>query len=110
AEGALRSTLDHPLHGLPPVAPGRIARSMSGAGEDWAGALARVEGRAYWRAVGELLEDPAFALAAARELPFLDGDDVADPASRAAALAPGGLSRRDFLRLMGASLALAGAG
>ncbi|HEX7089455.1 MAG TPA: Fe-S-cluster-containing hydrogenase [Longimicrobiales bacterium] len=83
---------------------------MGGAGEDWAGALARVEGRAYWRAVGELLGDPAFALASARERPLLDGDDGGDPASHAAALVPGGLSRRDFLRLMGASLALAGAG
>src|SRR5690606_36962677 len=110
ARAALRSALDHPLHGLPPVAAGRCARSMSGAREDGAGALARVEGRAYWRAVGELLEDPAFALASAREFPSLDGDDGADPASPGASLAPGGLSRRDFLRLMGASLALAGVG
>src|SRR5690606_20055455 len=42
--------------------------------------------------------------------PSLDGDDGADPASPGASLAPGGLSRRDFLRLMGASLALAGVG
>ena len=79
------------------------------AGEDWAAALARFEGRAYWRAVRELLDDPAFAAASGLEFPAAEDDDEPEPTARTRAFAPGGLSRREFLRLMGASLALAGA-
>src|SRR5690606_31659532 len=80
------------------------------AGENWAAALARVEGRAYWRTVRDLLADPAFAAASDLAFPATEDDDAPEPAARTSALAPGGLSRRDFIRLMGASLALAGAG
>jgi len=55
---------------------------------------------AFWRTLDELGADPAFAEKVHREFPSLlpDGDIMADP-----------VARRTFLKLMGASLALAGA-
>ena len=63
----------------------------------WAEALARHRGRDYWRGLDELLQTPEFAAAVRREFPA--GADQ---------LEAGGMSRRGFLQLLGASLALAG--
>ena len=63
----------------------------------WAEALARHRGRDYWRGLDELLKTPEFAAAVRREFPA--GADQ---------LEAGGMSRRGFLQLLGASLALAG--
>ncbi len=60
--------------------------------------LAGQHGRAYWRSLEELLDTPEFQTVLAREFP------------RQAAPLDGTLDRRDFLRLMSASLALAGLG
>ena len=57
--------------------------------------LAQAAGRPAWRALEELLEDPSFEQAARQEFPWLGRPEP-------------GLSRRDFLKLMGASLAMAG--
>ena len=58
-------------------------------------------GRKYWRSLGELQDTPEFRAALEREFP-----------AGAAELAAGedGVTRRNFLQLMGASLALAGFG
>src|SRR5262245_28684823 len=58
--------------------------------------LAEAQGKTYWRCLDALAGHPAFREALERELPAI-GDD-----------GPDGLSRRRFLTLMGASLALAG--
>src|SRR5262245_3421257 len=58
--------------------------------------LAGVQGAAYWRKLEELAARPAFLDLLRREFP--------SQAERFGA----GLERRDFLRLMGASLGLAG--
>ncbi|MGI9013723.1 MAG: TAT-variant-translocated molybdopterin oxidoreductase [Phycisphaerales bacterium] len=54
-------------------------------------------GREYWRSLDEFVESPAFAEYVANEFPS-ELESVIDPANR-----------RTFLKLMGASLALAGA-
>ncbi len=58
--------------------------------------LAGLTGRRYWRSLDELARTPQFAAAMEREFPEVAVD----------ALSPE--SRREFLKLMGASLALAG--
>jgi MoCo/4Fe-4S cofactor protein with predicted Tat translocation signal len=58
--------------------------------------LAGLEGRTYWRSLEELADAPAFQDYVAREFPS-QASEFTDPAGR-----------RDFLKLMGASLALAG--
>ena len=58
--------------------------------------LAGTRGRTYWRSLEEVADTPAFRAALARQF----------PSQAAAWIDP--LRRRDFLRLMGASLALAG--
>lgn len=58
--------------------------------------LNRAQGREYWRSLEELAEDPCFQELLEREFPA------------GASEWGGSLSRRRFLRLMGASLALAG--
>ncbi|WP_438037207.1 TAT-variant-translocated molybdopterin oxidoreductase [Sorangium sp. So ce204] len=61
----------------------------------WSAALDGKTGKAYWRSLAELLESPELLEAAARELP-------------AGAGAPATMSRRRWLELLGASMALAG--
>ena len=58
--------------------------------------LAGKTGRAYWRSIEELSGDPKFERLLQREFPQQAPRDMAP------------LARRDFLKLMGASLALAG--
>lgn len=58
--------------------------------------LASQQGPAYWRSLGELAETEEFKEFLEKEFP------------RQAAPLEGGLDRRDFLKLLGASLALAG--
>jgi MoCo/4Fe-4S cofactor protein with predicted Tat translocation signal len=58
--------------------------------------LAGLEGRKYWRSLEELADTPDFREYVQREFPA-QASEFSDPAGR-----------RDFLRLMGASLALAG--
>src|SRR5438105_2751604 len=60
--------------------------------------LAPEQGKRYWRSLEELADDPGFHEMLAREFPHAasEWDDT--------------LSRRRFLTLMGASLALAGVG
>ncbi len=58
--------------------------------------LAGLEGRAYWRSLEELSETPEFRDYLHREFP-VQASEFTDPAGR-----------RQFLKLMGASLALAG--
>ncbi len=60
--------------------------------------LGAARGKRYWRCLEELADDPAFQELMAREFP------------EQAAVWPDSLSRRKFLALMGASLALAGIG
>src|SRR4249920_2550920 len=55
-----------------------------------------LEGRKYWRSLEELADTPDFREYVQREFPA-QASEFSDPAGR-----------RDFLRLMGASLALAG--
>ncbi len=82
--------------------------------EEWDVALREfaagsLDGRAYWRGIHELLRDPEFRAAALREFPVAPGG----ARSRDRSPGVGGgetLSRREFLTLMGASLALAGIG
>lgn len=57
--------------------------------------LAGKEGSAYWSSLEELCEDPAFTELMAKEFPSLPETTE-------------GLDRRSFLKLMGASLAMAG--
>jgi molybdopterin-containing oxidoreductase family iron-sulfur binding subunit len=74
---------------------------MSGSGrEGWAAKLRGAEGLEYWRALSELLDTEEFRAEAVRALPALG--EVAESA------AAGGVGRRDFLKLIGASLALTG--
>ena len=58
--------------------------------------LAGLEGRTYWRSLEELADTPEFREYVGREFPA-QASEFSDPAGR-----------RDFLKLMGASLALAG--
>jgi molybdopterin-containing oxidoreductase family iron-sulfur binding subunit len=58
--------------------------------------LAGLEGRAYWRSLEELADTPDFRQLLEREFPA-NASELTDPARR-----------REFLKLMGASLALAG--
>ena len=60
--------------------------------------LAGLEGRAYWRSLDELADTPEFHEYVDREFPS-QASEFNDPAGR-----------RQFLKLMGASLALAGVG
>ena len=60
--------------------------------------LAGLEGRAYWRSLDELADTPEFHEYVDREFPS-QASEFNDPAGR-----------RTFLKLMGASLALAGVG
>ncbi len=60
--------------------------------------LANLEGRAYWRSLEELADSPEFGDYLHREFPQ-QASEFSDPAGR-----------RTFLKLMGASLALAGVG
>ena len=59
-------------------------------------------GRKYWRNVDEMADTPAFRSWLEREFPQGAAEMELD--------GPGGLSRRSFMQLMGASLALAGLG
>ncbi|WP_148313917.1 TAT-variant-translocated molybdopterin oxidoreductase [Sorangium cellulosum] len=61
----------------------------------WSAALDGKTGKAYWRSLADLLESPELREAAARELPGGEGG-------------PGAVSRRGWLKLLGASMALAG--
>src|SRR5688572_8065579 len=58
--------------------------------------LAGQQGKRYWRSLEELAETPEFEEFLQREFP------------RQASELPEGFSRRNFMKLMGASLALAG--
>jgi len=58
--------------------------------------LAGLEGRTYWRSLEELADTPEFRDYVGREFPA-QASEFTDPAGR-----------REFLKLMGASLALAG--
>src|SRR5213595_3928591 len=58
--------------------------------------LAGLEGRTYWRSLEELADTPEFREYVGREFPY-QASEFTDPAGR-----------RQFLKLMGASLALAG--
>jgi molybdopterin-containing oxidoreductase family iron-sulfur binding subunit len=58
--------------------------------------LGKSTGREYWRSLEELADTPAFKQFVSEELP------------RHASAWMGAMDRRDFLKLMGASLALAG--
>ena len=60
--------------------------------------LANAKGRTYWRSLEELAETPEFEAFLTREFP------------RQAAPLDGSVDRRGFLKLMSASLALAGLG
>ncbi len=64
--------------------------------EDVQSRLEGKKGRAYWRSLEELAGDPKFERLLQREFPHQAPRDMAP------------LARRDFLKLMGASLALAG--
>src|SRR5919202_985403 len=64
----------------------------------WSGTVRQPDGREYWRALSELVESDQLGKAAGREFP---------PGAEAL---PGGMSRRNFLRLLSASAALAGVG
>jgi MoCo/4Fe-4S cofactor protein with predicted Tat translocation signal len=55
-----------------------------------------VTGQQYWRSLAELAEDPASRAGADQEFPGADPNDPSSP------------SRRNFLKIMGASVALAG--
>ena len=59
--------------------------------------LAGQQGPAFWRSLEEVAETPEFTAMLHREFP-VGASEFTDPAGR-----------RDFLRLMGASIALAGA-
>lgn len=61
-------------------------------------------GRKYWRSLGELHGTPEFKSWLEREFPDGASELNEDPST------PEGLSRRNFLHLMGASMALAGLG
>ncbi|WP_437684754.1 TAT-variant-translocated molybdopterin oxidoreductase [Sorangium sp. So ce176] len=61
----------------------------------WSSALDGKTGKAYWRSLAELLETPELREAAAQALPGGEGD-------------AGAVSRRTWLKLLGASMALAG--
>lgn len=83
--------------------------------EDWVFALRNLrdgtlEGRAYWRGIHELLADPVFEEVARQEFP--SNFETLSRLNDLAALGNAGekFSRREFLMLMGASLALAGLG
>ncbi|WP_437497207.1 TAT-variant-translocated molybdopterin oxidoreductase [Sorangium sp. So ce1099] len=65
----------------------------------WSPELDGKTGKAYWRSLAELLETPELRDAAARALP--GALPVADDS-------PGAVSRRSWLKLLGASMALAG--
>ena len=60
--------------------------------------LASLEGRAYWRSLDEVADTPEFQEYLHREFPA-QAAEFTDP-----------VGRRQFLKLMGASLALAGVG
>jgi molybdopterin-containing oxidoreductase family iron-sulfur binding subunit len=79
--------------------------------------LTRIAGRPAWRSLDEVIDTPEFREHLEREFPAgmaelvtrerIDLSDAADDAGRESAR--DGESRRDFLKLMGASMALAGA-
>jgi MoCo/4Fe-4S cofactor protein with predicted Tat translocation signal len=64
----------------------------------WRQQLSQLQGRHYWRTLEELAQSDEFERIVEGEFPS------------AASLLSNGLSRREFLRIMGASLALAGLG
>ncbi len=73
--------------------------------------LSRAAGPTYWRSLEELAEEPGFDEVMHREFPRL-ASEWPSPQQTKTGFAgdpdPEGCSRRDFLRLAGASLALAG--
>ena len=70
--------------------------------------LRAAQGKTFWRSLEELAETPAFQEAARREFPRL-GSALNDRAKTEGEKTDGaGVSRRAFLTVMGASLALAG--
>jgi MoCo/4Fe-4S cofactor protein with predicted Tat translocation signal len=73
-------------------------KNLSGELDDLWARLDAARGKKYWRSLEELADTEAFQELLRREFP------------EQAAAAPSGLSRRQFLTLMGASLALAGVG
>src|SRR5690606_18231353 len=83
----------HPMLDVPPMNEGgEDRRDFARLREK----LASQQGPAYWRSLGELAETEEFKEFLEKEFP------------RQAAPLEGGLDRRDFLKLLGASLALAG--
>jgi len=69
-----------------------------------------VNGQAAWRSVDELADDAGFRDFLEREFPAGASElRLAEEADGADAASGGGATRRDFLRVMGASIALAGA-
>jgi molybdopterin-containing oxidoreductase family iron-sulfur binding subunit len=73
--------------------------------------LAKATGPTYWRSLEELAEEPGFDEVMHREFPRLASEWPPPQQTKtgfAGAPGPEGCSRRDFLRLAGASLALAG--
>src|SRR5690349_18340932 len=65
---------------------------------EWSETRLGPRGPEYWRAISELADSPEMSEATGLEFP--PGADTL----------PGGMSRRNFLRLLGASAALAGVG
>src|SRR4030095_7346582 len=82
------------LLGVSPLDPSQGRYTMNLA--DIRTRLAGLEGRTYWRSLEELADTPEFREYVGREFPA-QASEFNDPAGR-----------RDFLKLMGASLALAG--
>lgn len=70
--------------------------------------LAAAPGRPFWRSLEDIAQSPAFQEAARREFPRLGSALASGEQNRAGQTGDQGVSRRAFLTVMGASLALAG--
>ena len=80
------NTVDHETNNVPtPMTLEQVRQELKG-----------VKGKRFWRSVDELADTPEFQAAVEREFPAAAQEWV-DP-----------VSRRGFLKLMGASMALAG--
>ncbi len=96
-EPTLDKTLDNPI--TPPAEAERPKADLVSGPLDLAKIRSRLEtqkGQAYWRSLEELAETPEFSEFVAKEFP------------RQAAPLAGSVDRRGFMKLLGASLALAG--